>query len=290
MTARPMPRWPLFLIASPAAVAVWSGWVGLGGLCGFGPIHPLPGIADGFHLNTAITLPVGIEAYGSYALGAWLRLGNPTAPVAKRARTFARRSAIGSLALGMGGQVIYHLLAAAHAKTAPWLVTTFVACLPVASLGFGAALAHLMRAVADEAAEIATAEADRARERDEARMARRAARTAQIPFGDQAPAGPYGQATPYESGDVPVRGRPVRGARTGQRAGSDVDREDLVAELAAEMMVDPGWRPDYPALQQRTGCKRSYCEKVVRDARRAAARTQAEPDAREAGEPVRSPA
>ena len=42
--ARPLPRWPLFLIAAPAAVAVWSGWVGLGALCGFGVIHPLPGI------------------------------------------------------------------------------------------------------------------------------------------------------------------------------------------------------------------------------------------------------
>ena len=29
-------RWPLFLIAAPAAVAIWSGWVGLGELCGFG--------------------------------------------------------------------------------------------------------------------------------------------------------------------------------------------------------------------------------------------------------------
>jgi hypothetical protein len=28
-----MRRWPLFVIAAPAAVAVWSGWVGLGGLC-----------------------------------------------------------------------------------------------------------------------------------------------------------------------------------------------------------------------------------------------------------------
>lgn len=52
-------RWPLFLIASPAAVAVWSGWVGLGTLCGFGVIHPLPGIWDGLRVNTAITLPVG---------------------------------------------------------------------------------------------------------------------------------------------------------------------------------------------------------------------------------------
>jgi len=108
--ARQLPRWPLFLIAAPAAVAVWSGWVGLGGLCGFGVIHPLPGIWDGLRLDTAITLPVGVEAYGAYALGAWLTPGT-----AERARLFARRSAIGARALGMAGQVVYHLLAAAHA-------------------------------------------------------------------------------------------------------------------------------------------------------------------------------
>jgi hypothetical protein len=32
-------RWPLFLIAAPAAVSIWSGWVGLGSLCGFGLVH-----------------------------------------------------------------------------------------------------------------------------------------------------------------------------------------------------------------------------------------------------------
>ena len=97
-----LPRWPLFLIAAPAAVAIWSGWVGLGGLCGFGPIRPLPGIAGGFTINTAITLPVGVEAYGAYALRAWLTAGVP-----ERAQSFARKSAIGALALGMCGQVIY---------------------------------------------------------------------------------------------------------------------------------------------------------------------------------------
>jgi hypothetical protein len=65
-------RWPLVLIAAPAAAAMWSGWVGLGSLCGFGIVHPLPGIVGGFELNTAITLPVGVEAYGALALGAWL--------------------------------------------------------------------------------------------------------------------------------------------------------------------------------------------------------------------------
>jgi hypothetical protein len=133
-------RWPLVLIAAPAAVAVWSGWVGLGTLCGFGLVTPLPGIVA-WHLNTAITLPVGVEAYGAYALGAWLA----PAGVPATARKFARRSAVGALLLGMTGQVIYHLLAAARAHRAPWPVVVLVACLPVVTLGFGAALTHLLR-------------------------------------------------------------------------------------------------------------------------------------------------
>lgn len=144
----PVRRWPLFLIAAPAAVSIWSGWVGLGELCGFGLVRPLPGIADGFQLNTAITLPVGVEAYGAYALGAWL-----SQPAGGPARTFARRSAIGSLVLGMLGQVAYHLLAAAHATRAPTLVVVLVSCLPVVTLGFGAALTHLLSAGAPAAPE-----------------------------------------------------------------------------------------------------------------------------------------
>ena len=151
MTARPgMPRWPLYLIASPAAVAVWSGWVGLGTLCGFGVVHPLPGIVDSFTINTAVTLPVGVEAYGAYALGAWLTPG--TSDIARK---FARWSATGNLALGMLGQVIYHVLSAGHATRAPWPVVVLVSCLPVVTLGFGTALTHLLRA-ADDVPEDAT--------------------------------------------------------------------------------------------------------------------------------------
>jgi hypothetical protein len=135
-----MPRWPLYLIAAPAAVAVWSGWVGLGQLCGFGVIHPLPGIWDAARLNTAITLPIGVEAYGAYALGAWLTPG-----ASERARRFAKWSAVGALLLGMLGQVAYHLLTAAHAARAPWPVVTLVSCLPVVALALGTGLAHLLR-------------------------------------------------------------------------------------------------------------------------------------------------
>ena len=136
-------RWPLFLIAAPAAVAVWSGWVGLGQLCGFGLVTPLPGIVA-WHLDTAITLPVGVEAYGAYALGAWLTPGTGA-----RARAFARRSAIGALALGVTGQIAYHLLAAAHSVRAPWPVVVLVSSLPVVTLGFGAALTHLLKTASE---------------------------------------------------------------------------------------------------------------------------------------------
>ncbi|MFI7429799.1 ABC transporter permease [Micromonospora sp. NPDC049836] len=132
--------WPVVLLALPAFVAIWSGWVGLGGLTGFGVVHPLPGIADGVSLNTAITLPIGVETYGAYALYVWL-----SGRVPDRARAFARWSALGSLAVGALGQVAYHLLAAAGVTAAPWWITTAVACLPVAVLGMGAALAHLVR-------------------------------------------------------------------------------------------------------------------------------------------------
>jgi hypothetical protein len=67
----------------------------------------------------------------------------------------AAGEAVGALALGMAGQVIYHLLAAAHASRAPWPVVVLVSCLPVVMLGFGAALAHLLHTPPDELGETA---------------------------------------------------------------------------------------------------------------------------------------
>jgi len=275
-------RWPLMIIAAPAAVAVWSGWVGLGQMCGFGLVQPLPGMAS-WHLDTAITLPIGIEAYGTYALGAWVRLAGSAGTVAARAASFAKRSSIGALALGMTGQVIYHLLAAAHATRAPWPVIILVACLPVVSLGFGAALIHLSRAAAEE---IADDQADR-EEKRQARIADRQARTAAASgaglasYGTPAAAltasgsGPY--KAPYTERPGPVRTPPVRGERTGPRP----DRAELVERLAGEMLADRGWRPDYKALESETGFGHSWCEKRVKEARATA-------DARRARSELRS--
>jgi hypothetical protein len=133
-------RWPLLLLALPAAVATWSGWVGLGEKTGFGVVKLLPGILDDFEVNTAITLPIGVEAYAAFALSAWLA----PAAIDAGARRFAKWSALGSLVLGMAGQVAYHLLETAGYAVAPTWVTAVVSCLPVLVLGMGAALGHML--------------------------------------------------------------------------------------------------------------------------------------------------
>jgi hypothetical protein len=132
--------WALLVIALGAFVAIWGGWVGLGKLTGFGEIALLPGIADGFTIDSAITLPLGVEAYAAFALRVWLSSGTRSA----KAKRFAKWSTIGALALGAAGQVAYHLMTSAGITVAPWQITTFVSCLPVVVLGCAAALTHLL--------------------------------------------------------------------------------------------------------------------------------------------------
>ena len=91
-----------------------------------------------------------MEAYAAYALRAWLASEDS---ISDRTRRFAKWSAICSFALGMAGQVAYHLLAQAGAARAPWPVTTIVSCLPVLVLAMGTALAHMLRTDAGTAAD-----------------------------------------------------------------------------------------------------------------------------------------
>jgi len=132
-------RWPLLLIGASAGTATWSGWVGLGELTGFGVVHPLPGIWDSLTVNTAITLPIGVEAYAVYALAVATDARPPT-PLAQR---WAWASAAGALLLGMGGQIAYHLLEAHNITVAPWWVVALVSSLPVLVLGAASLLWHL---------------------------------------------------------------------------------------------------------------------------------------------------
>ena len=111
-----LPRpWPLLVIGLGAAAAVWSGWVGLGQLTGFGVVQLLPGLWDELRINTAVVLPLSVEAYAGYALRCWLGATG----LSPRTRRFARRSAITSLIIGTGTQAAYHLMIAAGIHTAP---------------------------------------------------------------------------------------------------------------------------------------------------------------------------
>ncbi len=147
---RTVRSWPLLVLAAPAAAEVWTGWVGIAQKTGFGLVCPRLGILPSLHLDTSITLPVGVEAYAAYALRAWL---SGEHAVSGRTRRFAKWSAICSFALGMAGQVAYHLLAQAGAARAPWSVTMIVSCLPVLVLAMGTALAHMLRADAGTTAD-----------------------------------------------------------------------------------------------------------------------------------------
>lgn len=266
--------WPLLLIAAPAVVAVWSGWVGLGSMCGFGPVNLLPGIGSGFRLNTAITLPVGIECYGAYALSAWLTLK----VASKKTRDFARKSAIGALVLGCLGQVAYHLLAAAGWAEAPWPVTMLVACLPVVTLYFGAALSHLIVADVREArearvaTELAAAGAEQAKaERAAARAEAAAQRAAQEDPGTGTPKRNRNQSrTGTRNQPEPV---PAPDAEPDEAVDLDAEARILDAlgdgtmdtEKGILALVAAGHTPSKAGLL--AGKSDSYGRKVVRMAR-----------------------
>lgn len=74
----------------------------------------------------------------------------------------------------------------------------------------------------------------------------------------------------------PETPKPVTIEVTPQPAGSDErpSRDEVLTDLRDRMRT-PGWVPDYPALMASTGYGRSWCEKVVRDARAQPARLEA---------------
>lgn len=140
---KPVHTWPILIIAAGAFVAVWAGWVGLGGLTGFGLVNLLPGLVDDggwATIDTRITLPASMEAYSAYAFYVLLHRNVP-----RRARIFAAWSAGLAVALGMGAQVAYHQMIANGITIAPAWVISVVSCIPVATFALGAALRAMVR-------------------------------------------------------------------------------------------------------------------------------------------------
>ncbi len=96
--------------------------------------------------------------------------------MSQAARRFAEWSAIGSLVLGMAGQVACHLLTQVGTAHPPWAITTAVSCLPVLVLGMGAALAHLLSADACDSRGSAPTPVRAPRQPDDESMDRRSQR------------------------------------------------------------------------------------------------------------------
>jgi hypothetical protein len=218
-----MRSWPLLVLAVPAAAEVWSGWVGIAQKTGFGMVPLLPGIWPSLRLDTAVTLPVGVECYAAYALRAWLATDHA---ISDRTRRFARRSAVFSFALGMAGQVAFHLMDQDHITRAPWGITTLVSCLPVLVLGMGTALAHMLREDAAAAADRAPLDAP--------------GPTTHVPPADR-PAEQSGDQPDQSPPDRTVaEDRPPGRTKTPPRHGGHVEAEFPAPVLnAAEPVTDP---------------------------------------------------
>ena len=122
----------------PAAVTVWSGWVGLGGMCG------------STRSRGSQTAPASTPAITpGRRRGVW---GVCARCVTRPRRSRGDRPGVRPpvddrrLVFGMLGQLAYHLLVATHANRAPWPVVVLMSCLPVVTLGVArAALTHLLR-------------------------------------------------------------------------------------------------------------------------------------------------
>ena len=148
-TARPdrtVPSWPLLVLAAPAVAEVWFGWVGIGQKTGFGLVRPLPGIWPSLHLDTGITLPIGVEAYAAYALRAWLAASHaqrPDPPV---------RQVVGDLLVRAGDGRAGRLPPDGPGRGDASAVGGHdaVSCLPVLVLAMATALAHMLRADAED--------------------------------------------------------------------------------------------------------------------------------------------
>lgn len=129
------------LIAIPAFLAVWSGWIGLGELTGWGKRNMLPGLVKegGWAtINTSITLPIGVEAFGALSLSVFLASRHRRGLL----RFYSGLCAFGSILLGCFGQIAYHVLTATSQK-APNELVAFVAMLPPLVLAAAAGLIHL---------------------------------------------------------------------------------------------------------------------------------------------------
>lgn len=134
----------MLAVAVAAAVLSFSALAGLAELAGVSGAVSLPG---GARFRLAWLLPIAVDAYAVTATRVWLRTaGTP------RTRGYARRNAIGAIALSVVGNAVYHALIASGLTSltgvrAGWVVVVAVSAVPPVMLGL---VGHLHALVSED--------------------------------------------------------------------------------------------------------------------------------------------
>ncbi len=128
------------LVALPALVSIWAGWVSLGLATGWKEVQLFPSVPglNGVHLNTVIFLPFSVEVLTIVSMGFFLHYRG------KAIRRVAGITALATVALGLFGQAWSHHLQATGAAAPSWLVV-FTSGLPVVAMALVGLLVHLAR-------------------------------------------------------------------------------------------------------------------------------------------------
>jgi len=126
-------RWDRATVAGMAAPALAAAVLSFSALAGLARLAGVTGTAGAFRL--AWLLPIAIDAYAVTATRVWLRTAT-----SDRTRLYARRNAIGAIALSVAGNAAFHGLSAAgvHRLTGggfAWLLVVAVSAVPPVILG-----------------------------------------------------------------------------------------------------------------------------------------------------------
>ncbi|MEU6997202.1 DUF2637 domain-containing protein [Nonomuraea sp. NPDC046570] len=275
------------VVAAAAVIASFTAQAGLGRLAGWDAALPLPG---GLEISLSWLLPLCVDAYGAVATRITVN-----AKYSAETRRHALIHAVGAVVVSIIGNAIYHALEAKVLLlgSSRWVLVVAVSMVPPVALG---ALAHLMALCArddthtEPAPTVSPARTDDAPTAEPSRPAPvwqesvRADELTRLPYAATMPdTGPAPRAVAAARTGV-VELATVRADRTAKQDATPtgkaerterVDRTAFIAELAWQIRTAEAagsrWEPDYDELEARSGYRRSWCEKAVRDARTLAA-------------------
>ncbi|WP_219498550.1 hypothetical protein [Nonomuraea ceibae] len=282
------------VVAAAAVIASFTAQAGLGHLAGWDAALALPG---GIEISLSWLLPLCVDAYGAVATRITVN-----AKYSAETRRHALIHAVGAVVVSIIGNAIYHALEAGvlHLGSSRWVLVVAVSMVPPVALG---ALAHLMALCARDDTHAKPAPAEPApaptptRTEDFSRPTEVPApvwqESVRVDDTDRAPyaartagtgAAPRAVAAARTARTEVVALATVRADRTAKQDATPArtpdrteraDRTAFVAELARQIRTAEAdgsrWEPDYDDLEARSGYRRSWCEKAVRDARALAA-------------------